>query len=75
MWLYAQYQLAGLAMSGMSILSMLLADRFMLTREPSLALLYIAILAVPLGVWGLVKAARFYAVTAPETMDATLQAR
>lgn len=73
--IYAQYQLAGLGMSGMSILSMLLADRFMLTREPNLALFYVAVLAVPLGVWGLVKAVRFYAAARPETLGAHLQPR
>lgn len=61
LWIYGQYQLAGLALSGLSILSMLVADRSMLSREPKLALLYIAALAVPVGAWGLVKAVRFYA--------------
>jgi hypothetical protein len=60
LWIYGQYQLAGFALSGLSILSMLAADRNMLSREPRLALLYVAALALPVGVWGMAKAVRFY---------------
>ena len=75
LWIYAQYQLAGLAMSWLSIVSMLAADRNMLTREPSLALIYLFALAVPLGAWGVVKAIRCFAVAPPRMQDAPLQAR
>jgi hypothetical protein len=73
-WIYGRYQLAGLALSGLSILSMLVADRSMLSREPKLALLYVAVLAVPVGVWGLVKAVRFYSAAARPGIDADVRA-
>ena len=74
LWLYGQYQLAGLAMSALSILSMLAADRSLLSREPKLALLYVAALVVPAGVWGLVKAVRFCAQTARPVVEADMKA-
>lgn len=64
LWIYAKYQLAGLAMTGMSIASMFLGDRGFLTREPNLALLYFIALAVPAGALGAYKALRFFSATA-----------
>lgn len=75
LWIYAQYQLAGLALSWLSIVSMLAADRNMLTREPNLALIYLFALAVPLGACGVVKAIRRFAVARPQIQNATLQPR
>jgi hypothetical protein len=74
LWIYGQYQLAGLALSGLSILSMIVADRSMPSREPKLALLYVVVLAVPVGVWGLVKAVRFYSAAARPAVEADIQA-
>ncbi len=74
LWIYGQYQLAGLALSGLSVFSMVVADRSMLSREPKLALLFVAILAVPVGVWGLVKAVRFYRAAARSLLEVDIRA-